>query len=453
MRINKEHYKKWLERNSISKNYAHFDKRVNLKKVINTIRKPEYVAKHGFYPFITYTKSINKYHHGEKKLKERTICYSSHIDRCIFQYYSFLINEKYNNRVESDGLNDVAVAYRNNLGKSNIDFSKTAFDFIRKFNECYILIGDFTGFFDNIDHTYLKERLCDLLNINNNILPEDYYAVYKNITNYSTWELKDLLELNKLKNNFLGIKKLNEQESVLTLSKFKKLKKQYLTKHNDKGIPQGSAISAVLANVYMLEADKEINNYVKSNFGMYMRYSDDFIVIIPCDNNQWSSHYKYITDILKKIPGVELEEKTQIFNYSDNDVKSYNSTFIPKLENGKNKINFLGFSFDGREVTIRDKTISKFYHRLYKNARNIKNRNYISPKGNRISCKKLYNKYSVKGSFAVKDKNGKYESHGNFISYVRRAQRKYGCNDQVDKVSKRHMRKIRKILNISENTR
>ena len=37
----------------------------------------------------------------------------------------------------------------------------------------------------------------------------------------------------------------------------------------DHQIPQGSSISAVLANIYMIEADKKINEYVVSLGGMY----------------------------------------------------------------------------------------------------------------------------------------------------------------------------------------
>lgn len=79
------------------------------------------------------------------------------MDRCIFQYYSFLLNEKYNSRVSRDGIDYVAVAYRNNLEHSNIEFSKSVFDFIREFESCYIMVGDFTSFFDNLDYVYLKK--------------------------------------------------------------------------------------------------------------------------------------------------------------------------------------------------------------------------------------------------------------------------------------------------------
>lgn len=59
-----------------------------------------------------------------------------------------------------------------------------------------MIIGDFTHFFDMLQHNYLKERLCDVLGVDR--LEDDYYSVFKNITKYSLWELTDLLELNSM---------------------------------------------------------------------------------------------------------------------------------------------------------------------------------------------------------------------------------------------------------------
>lgn len=78
--------------------------------------------------------------------KRRDICYAAHVDRCIYQYYSHLLNELYNQRTDEDGITEVAVAYRTNLGKSNIQFAKAAYDFIRESKDCYVMIGDFTHF-------------------------------------------------------------------------------------------------------------------------------------------------------------------------------------------------------------------------------------------------------------------------------------------------------------------
>lgn len=138
----------WKSKNAVAKYYAHFDKRVALKDVWRYIASPEKVAHHGFYPFIHYQKHFTKYNKDTGEIpKERELCYAAHIDRYIYSYYGYLLNERYNQRVLNDGISDSAVAYRTDLGKNNIHFAKTAIDFIRKNAPCYIVVGDFTHFF------------------------------------------------------------------------------------------------------------------------------------------------------------------------------------------------------------------------------------------------------------------------------------------------------------------
>lgn len=74
--------------------YAHFDLRTDLTKCKKYITNSKNIERHGFYPFIKYDLEYHKYNRAEgRKTKKRTICYASHIDSCIFQYYSFLINK------------------------------------------------------------------------------------------------------------------------------------------------------------------------------------------------------------------------------------------------------------------------------------------------------------------------------------------------------------------------
>ncbi len=424
--------------NRSKKSYAHFDCRTDIGQQRAYISSAENVAAHGFYPFIHYEQRMKKFSKEKgPRVKTRDICYAAHIDRCIYQLYSFILNEQYNERVLSDGISDIAVAYRTNLHKSNIDFSKQAFDFIRRLGCCYVMIGDFTHFFDNLDHEYLKQRWCSLMSCTR--LPADHFAVFKNITAYSKWELADLLLLNGLQDTRSDRKKLNSQMRVLSPEEFK-ANRSHISKNRDCfGIPQGSPISAVLANVYMLDVDKQINDLISDIGGMYMRYSDDFIVIIPDSENILPSHvFDQVCKYISGAPRLTLEpSKTQYFHYCTGTLDNCGKEFHQNADESSRFINFLGFSFDGEKISIRSKTVSKYYYRMYRKAKNIALHGGYTPSGKHISGENLYRRYSERGA------TGKT---GNFLSYVSRAQKKFGSGEAITRDTKRHMQKIRKAL-------
>lgn len=115
------------------RNYPHFDnKKNNYKKYIPYVMNKECVAKHPFFPFIHYTDRRRKYNGEECKYKEREIYYASHIDRYIYQYYSYLLNERYNRKVKKLGLNRAVIAYRTNLHKSNIHFAHEVMMYLKE---------------------------------------------------------------------------------------------------------------------------------------------------------------------------------------------------------------------------------------------------------------------------------------------------------------------------------
>lgn len=457
------------------RNYAHFDVRTDLgcSKTADYVKDPAKVTKHGFYPFIHYKLEYHRYSTSEKKnSKVRDVCYAAHIDKCIYQYYSYLLNEAYLERIKSDGIYNVPIAYRTDLHMNNIHFAKIAFNFIHAKSPCSIMIGDFKGFFDNLDHEYLKKQWCTLLGVDN--LPSDHYAVYKSITKYSVCERKDLLRINGLNDTLSGVQTLNKKKRVLSVDGYHEFKKiinydrngdshKFITlnQHKDEqgnvcGIPQGSPISASLANIYMLEIDKYIYEYVKSYNGLYMRYCDDFIVIIPDKDMKYVSKniFNTIIEYLNLQPGITLEpKKTQYFVCYDSTI--VNLSKMNNSNNCKHFLNFLGFSYDGTKVTLRSKTIFKYYSRMYKKIKTITNNHGISPYGKHISCNNLYNRYSIRG---VDDRSNSKtnfskrecslnlkEKRGNFVSYVIRAKSILG--DEFDeKVTTRHMSKIRKAL-------
>lgn len=474
----------WKAKNSSAASYAHFDRRVGINDVWSYISDVDKVAKHSFYPFITYNQVFYRYSKKnnvkEIKAKVRPICYASHLDRCIFKYYAYLLDAKYNKYADNAGISKSAVAYRTNLHKNNIHFAKSAFDFIKQ-GDCYVMVGDFTSFFDNLDHKYLKKMLCKILEIES--LSKDWYAIYKNITKYSKWSLLDILKINnlvsendvkikiksvklaqkqKITNNKVKntryfdyyftkqIKKLNKQKMALTKEQFKENKRKCVKKNvcgseEGIGIPQGSAISSVLSNVYMFDFDKKIYDFVSSLNGFYLRYSDDFIVVIP-KNIEFKKFSDFLHEVVDETSGVYLQpDKTDLYTYDGNVLKN------PKGE--IDYLDYLGFVFDGNEVTLRAKTVSKYYYRMYKKIKGIERCKGVTKKGNRISYKNLYKTYTQKGRYGYKNRNEKTHRDGNFFTHVYKSNEIFNGNkksaerDPIDRATKRHMLKIRRIRN------
>lgn len=424
------------------KRYIHFDNKISINKVIDDIANPCWVSQHGFYPFIHFKINFFKYSksEGKKKQKSRDIYYSSHIDSYIYKYYGDLLNDKYNYLANKLQINDVATAYRNNLrGKSSIHFAKEVIDFTKNQKSAFIYVSDFTKFFDELDHKYLKKQLQATLDTSK--LPDDYYAVFKSITRFS-WVDKSSIELvlkKKYKDEakikkLTGFRYFDEKE----FRKFRESDKNNIKSNkNNYGIPQGAGLSSVCSNIYLIDFDKKINDYVKAYNGIYRRYCDDLIIIIPFDekieNYDYNIHIEFIENIKNQIPRLIIQkEKTGKYIYNNNQI--LNESF--ELSH----LDYLGFTFDGHNVRIREKSLFKFYNRTYRKVRlcNWKTLKY----GRKKNRKSLYIKYSHLGK--------QTKGYGNFLSYVSRAQKVFDenstTNNLMESQVENHWKYIKKRL-------
>ena len=415
----------FVKHHNDTKPYAHFDLRVSLS--MPSIRKyvmdRTKIVTHSFYPFIHFEKKNSRY--GKKGPKKpRELYYCSHLDRCVYQRYAFLLNCQYNIWACENNIDDVAIAYRDNLGKNNIDFAKDAFDAIRSFPQCFILVGDFTNFFDNLEHQYLKKMMCEVLGVER--LPQDYFSVFKNITRFSSWDWKDIVKAAGENIAERGVrKKINSKETLLTKEQFQKNKKDIKKNIFGVGVPQGAPISAVLSNIYMIKFDKDIKRYVTSKGGIYMRYSDDFIIVLPYERDAEIADFtSYIFSYVESMKGlIDLQkEKTSCYTYKDEVIYEGDQP---------SSINYLGFLFDGKSIRIRPRAITKYYYRMRRKAHTIGRSNWTSSKGRRISAKELYSIYS------------RNDEKQTFIDYARKAKGILKLNDQeANALIKHHKRKI-----------
>lgn len=322
------------------KSYAHFDCRVAFRDVEARVCDVDFIRRHAFLPLIANTLCHVRFRDGKKALKTRDIAYASHLDHRIFQYYALQWGKLYDRRALEAGIGDVAAAYRSGLHLTNCSVAADAIDAIRRQGDSLVITGDFTHFFDNLDHRYLRKAVREFFD--GDVLPLDHYQVLKNILHYCYWPVGDLARRNGLdwidlqpgdpftfgnyasKVRSKALRSLNRLPRVLTPAEFSAYKDSSIVvpwkgRHDARGIPQGLATSGVLANMYMFDADAEINACVARVNGRYIRYCDDFIIVVPAKDLKTASN---ALSLAQRVPAVELQdEKTKIHRVNDGKVE------------------------------------------------------------------------------------------------------------------------------------
>ncbi len=420
--------------------YAHFDHRVSLASCYDLVSDPQWVARHSFYPFIGKEVRRIKWREGVPHKDPRPIRYAAHLDRCIYQYYTALLNDLYNIRAYNAGIDGVSIAYRtNHPGMSNCNYACEAFSYIREQRECWVAVGDFKSFFETLDHGYLKRMMRSLFD--DNKIPDDYYRILKSATKYAVWPIDDLLARHKLPVTRKGIQKLNKKAVVLSREEFKSTVKECVThpwKESGLGIAQGLPVSGVLANIYMLEFDAKIEEIAKNVSGLYMRYSDDFIVAAPT-----AEGYRKLMNGIKQsgVPGVMLHpEKTFGYCVEDGIVTRIDSCLRPmRAASHGSQIDYLGFCFDGGVVRMRQSTVGRYYRRSYRKVRRAFGG---GERPSRKRVRRLYVAISDWGRSTSLLHNPNGRRGGNFLTYAHRAAKIFESDPILNDV-RRHKRKIR----------
>lgn len=411
-----------------SKTYLHFDgKRVFNKKTKNYVSNPKNIESHSFYPLIRYIKKFEKHKNKRDpefenyvdtrpiKIKKRKIMYASHIDNFIYKYYGDRLNEFYNRWVRSNHIDKNAIAYRYKpceVGKSNIHYAAEVINAIHEFESCYIFIGDFSNYFDTLDHDNLKKNLCEVLG--EDWLPTDWFKVFHSVTKFSYYNKR---LLNKYCGSDKKLRRSGQYKYFKNPKDFRKFKSKYPIQRNtnSKGIPQGTAISAILSNVYAINFDIDVKNLVNQYGGLYRRYSDDFIIIIPLINEKESFSLRQFNRLVENIYSLVKreklnikEEKTERYYYDDGNITNLHPT-------KQNKIDFLGFVFNGKSVEMRGKSPYKFSRHANKIIRKAKRKQRKKGLKKIPYRRKIYSLYTDLGIHR--------RSHGNFITYAKNSQK------------------------------
>jgi hypothetical protein len=427
------------------KSYLHFDApvrpdhRSHIEKIVTDVKK---VAQHSFYPFITYKVKKYKMYTDEDSGKrlmdssgERPLSYAAHLDSQIYSYYSKKLSEIYERRLINESISDNVIAFRklvdkNGESKCNIHLANEAFEKIKVVGESDVYAFDIKSFFDNLDHKYLKECWLDLLNVKR--LPQDHFALYKSLSSHAIVYRDDaykLFNIPKKNPKGKGIHRIcspKDFRDKVRGSKVTKVAgkvvKKGLINLNDKGIPQGSPISALLANIYMLEFDKALNKKMKSIGGDYFRYCDDILCIVPSDKK--FDVEKFVKNELKKVHLPLNPKKTEKSSFTNS---------------GKNliadkPIQYLGFMFDGQRKYIRPSSIARYRRKARKAIRLAK---ATMIKYNKIRVEKGFKKKNL-----YKRKLYKTYFHSGKSNFIR-----YGLRSSEIMNSKEIRKQIKKLTN------
>lgn len=453
------------------KRYPHIGFPLNIydiPKIEKYITNKDNVTKHSFLPFIHRTifqrkyrplepniKNLenNKRKREKKKLKAREIYFASHLDAQIYSYYSYLLSEKYNELLKSKSFNNSIVAYRKieketKGNKCNIDFALDTFTFIKQNEniELSVIVADVSKFFDSLDHKILKQKWSQVWG-ESITLPKDHYNVYKSLINMR-YVNEDLL-FRKYKNS-IWIETKTENDPKTKKKRQKAIKHKVFLKQNNaiaycekddfiknslnliskttnkKGIPQGTALSATLANIYMLDFDQEVQNYIDSVQGRYQRYSDDLIIVVPRKEEKLA--IKKIRSLVANKVKLEIHpEKTKVYHFQ-NEKGTFTGYEVDEETNIKkpNSLEYLGFSYDGQVALIKTAGYSKFYRsmkRSFKRATSLAK--YAKSTDDKIHKSALYRRFTYKGAGRrlIINKNIKTQKYdwGNYLSYVEKA--------------------------------
>lgn len=394
-----------------SQGYKHFDCPLGRKaslRLVKSFVNLNNVVKFIHYPLIVRYKKQLKFKNGKKKVKLRKLSLVSHKDSVLLKFYSQILNDYYEEYLIKNELTSEVVAYRK--GKDNIGTAKEVFDFIKKHSlkkECYVIKGDFCSYFDNLNHKILKDNLKKVLGCQR-ALSSDWYSIYKFITKMPYVSYKSIQDFGKNKSSYFKDGK--------ELSQAIKNKKIKLQKAPRKGIPQGTSISGILANIYAIEMDKKLKKLVESYSGMYRRYSDDFIIVLSDINkSKLDAVYKEIENIVDVAKQKLEKEKTGKYQF-------YGNECIDLNKNVKSKLVYLGFSFDGRKVLLREGTMARF---VYKSKYNIKimHENILKNTKNNIP-----GRHKIVQRFLAVTKP---KPKSNMLSYAERAQKKMQSFDNI----------------------
>lgn len=181
-------------------------------------------------------------------------------------------------------------------------------------------------------------------------LDDSLFKIFKSLTRYKYIEHADFINpkiKKKIKNSKYAIYQI--------------LRDIFKENKTNKGIPQGSPISGLLANISLIDFDNDIKTTFPDIF--YRRYSDDLVFV--CKKEQKDTLLNFIN---KKIKGsfLSINAKKSFISYFKKvgvNIVCENVTDGLNKALGRKYVDYLGLEFNGSKVFLRKNTIQKLKHK------------------------------------------------------------------------------------------
>ncbi|MCB1097258.1 MAG: hypothetical protein KDN22_16920 [Verrucomicrobiae bacterium] len=425
--------------------YLHFDSPKSKASALALVTDPVRVARHSFYPFLGYTIKVRKIKRENglrvKKIKERDIKIAAHGDAAIYSYYGKHLSQLYESRLKDVGLSDAVTAFRSlPEGGTNIDFAGDVFRFINGHRPCVALAFDVEKFFDTLDHNYLKDAWASVLDAER--LPPDHFAVFRSLTRFSWVDREDAYKAlgispHNPKPKGQNRRRLCKPEAFRGTIRGAGLLRWNPRINEGRGIPQGSPMSAVLSNIYMLDFDRIMHEAVTAIGGLYRRYCDDIMIVVDLENREAIE-----TLVYQRLEAISLnanKEKTDRVAFQ----ADLSAPSITPLQ-------YLGFTFDGTRTLLRQGSLDRYYSKM---RRGVSLAKQTQRKFNRkehrtgVPLTKLRRrKLHLQYSYLINRRrhglsNSDPQANGNFLTYAYKAARKLKTPDIKHQV-RNHWRKL-----------
>lgn len=298
----------------------------------------------------------------------RPICMFNLKDRIILSLTNKFLTQLFDDKFQDNSYAFRAKKNQQNQTLSHHDCIKDILDYrlSNADNKLFVVECDMKKFYDTVNHKMVRQKFYDLIKLSQNQHPNldlrfpinivnsylDSFCFNKDIPKENNSEYWDSYGISK---GFFGW--IDNDLHI-----------HYSDIINERiGVPQGGALSGLIANIYLNEADINLQNFDV----FYSRFCDDMIIISTSFNECIKAKDKYVETLnYSKLFPHTFKEDIELIDFDDKDRIFYKSFWTGKSKGpyqwGKiEDINFPWIGFVGYEINyngeirIRKKSFEK----------------------------------------------------------------------------------------------